>query len=303
MWLDLRSLWETQPNNLTLSIEPGSISVDGQSVALALGLATTEGGITLAGQSTTLALGVPLSGSGLTLAGQSFSFATGVALTNGSITIQGQSVVFGPSLPLSAGSITLQGQSINFGLGVALGTGDITLQGQTLPLALSVPLSAGAMTLAGQSITTALGLAFGSGTLSFDGQGITLSLAGALALSIEPGAIGITGQDLGLTLTQVSTQPGPVDSPRIAEGFYRRKKRRKPLELPEPVFISPASFERAPPQAVIDKVPDFTTLAQTLGEAPAALSARIDREIEFLMRERAERDDEEALVLILTALD
>lgn len=96
---------------------------------------------------------------------------------------------------------------------------------------------------------------------------------------------------------------GPPEGPTISEGAYRRKRKPKFIRLPKPIFIAPASFERASPQAVIDKVPDFTAITQTLGENAAALSARIDAEIEHLMREAAERDDEEALVWILRALD
>jgi hypothetical protein len=99
-------------------------------------------------------------------------------------------------------------------------------------------------------------------------------------------------------------QPGPVDSPRIAEGAYRRKRKklRRSLESKDPVFIAPASLERLP-QAIIERVPDFTTLVRTLGETPAAVSARIDREIAQIIREQDEADDEDALLMILTALE
>lgn len=101
----------------------------------------------------------------------------------------------------------------------------------------------------------------------------------------------------GSAQSQPGTSAGSLSSGGISQGQWRRK--RKPLRSAQPVFIAPASLERAPSQAVIDRVPDFT--AQTLGAA--ALSARIDREIELLMREDAERDDEEALLLIFNALD
>ena len=117
----------------------------------------------------------------------------------------------------------------------------------------------------------------------------------------------VLGYPAAITPVIPPVQTGTNDNnPRSAQGHYRLKgKRRKQKipELPPAVFISPASFERAPPQAVIDKVPDFTGLAQTLGAEPAALSRAIDVEIKRLMAQQAERDDEEALMLILSALD
>jgi len=139
----------------------------------------------------------------------------------------------------------------------------------------------------------------GTTAITFNGSATLDGLAELIGSSeIRFDAFGTIDQPLNIL-------PGPLDSPRIAEGLYRRKKKKlRRIEEPEsPVFISPASFERAPPQEVIDKVPNFATLAKTVGTDPAVLSAQIDREIEFLMREEAERDDEEALVLILTALD
>lgn len=224
-----------------------------------------------------------LTGAGALAGSSALLFNETGALTGAGALSGSSAVVFGQTGAIVGAGALTGSSALAFGQ-----TGTLTGSGLLSGLsALTFGASATADVPSGSiSGTTAITLA-ASGTLTATG-----TLAGIAAMLF--GAFGALDQPN-------TTQPGPVDSPRSAEG-WRRKKRKRKL-LPEPVFVSPASFEHAPPQAVIDTVPDFTALAQTLGEAPAALSARIDREIEFLMREHAERDDEEALVLILTALD
>jgi len=257
----------------------------------------------------------------------------------GSLTLTGQVptvlTTANQTIPVPLGTLTLTGQiptvSVSNNQTVSVPLGSLTLTGNapTVLTPVSIAVPAGALTLTGQIPTvvttnnqtvnvpsSALTLTGLTPTV-LSGTTISVPLATLTLTGLEP-TIGLTQNVLidvpagQLTLTAFapdvignSTQPGPLDSPRIAEGLYRRKKKKlRRIEEPEsPVFISPASFERAPPQEVIDKVPNFATLAKTVGTDPAVLSAQIDREIEFLMRQEAERDDEEALVLILTALD
>lgn len=224
-----------------------------------------------------------LTGSGALAGTTALTFNQTGAVTGAGALSGTSALAFGQSATLTAAGILAGSSALSFA--------------QTATLAATGALAGTSALTFGASATADVpaGALQGTAALSFGGSG-TLTAFGALI-----GACQILIDASG-TLTQPdSGKAGPVDSPRISDTAFRRKRKRKALEPEQPAFI--ASFERAPPQAVIDRVPDFTTLAQRLGQSQAALSVRIDREIEHLMYEQAERDDEEALVLILTALE
>lgn len=157
MWLDLRSLWE----RTEATIEPGAISLTGQSNTLNINLPLSAGSITFDGQALTMQLGTVV--------------------------------------PLTAGAISIDGQSISFALSVNPTLGAISIAGQSLTPLLSLPLGNGDITVAGQSGALSLGLPLSVGTIDINGQSITLLLSGSLALSIDsPGSITLSGQSLTL---------------------------------------------------------------------------------------------------------
>jgi hypothetical protein len=208
---------------------------------------------------------------------------------------------FGQSGTLTGAGALAGTSALVFGqTGAVTGSGALAgssalIFGQTGAIAGAGALTGSSALVFGASGTADSGAISGTSAITFAASG-TLTATGTLA-----GSAAMLFDAFGTLDPLTTTQPGPVDSPRSAEGWYRRKRKKKLIQLAtESVFISPAETL---PQAVIDTVPDFTSLAQRVGEAPAALSARIDREIEYLMREQAERDDEEALVLILTSLE
>lgn len=242
-----------------------------------------------------------LVGSAALVFGQTGVLSASGVLAGSSALAFGQTALLAAQGALSGTSALVFGQSATLTAAGILAGSSALIFAQTATLTATGVLAGTSALTFGASATADVpaGTLQGTAALSFGASG-TLTAFGALI-----GACQILFDASG-TLTQPdSGKAGPVDSPRSAEGFYRRKRKtlRRAIEPEQPVFIAPASFEHAPPQAVIDRVPDFTTLAQRLGESPAALSVRIDREIEFLMREAQERDDEEALVLILTALE
>lgn len=123
MWADLRSLWEAPAGtSLSLAIDtPGSVTLDGQSVALSLGLALDAGAISFQGQSITASIGLPLTAGSLTVVGQSATFALNLAATNGSITLDGQAIPLSLSGALALaidapGTFNLTGQTVDLTL-------------------------------------------------------------------------------------------------------------------------------------------------------------------------------------------
>lgn len=252
----------------------------------------------------------PLGGESDLLIGQSATLtATGTLGGTAALSI-GESGVSGALGTLAGTSALLLGQSAaGTGMGAVTGSSAL-LWGETGALTGAGSLSTAAALALGQSGgISGSGALLGSAALAV-GQSALLTgasqLNAAAALAFDASATAVSGALSGtsaLTLSASGTldQPGmtsagAVDSPRIAEGFYRRKKRKpKTPVLPTPPLELPA--------ALIERAPTFTALTQTLGLAPAVLSARLDAEIEYLLREQAERDDEEALVWILSALD
>ena len=220
------------------------------------------------------------------------------------------------------------------GAGALVGSSALTL-GQTGTLAGSGSLAgSSALTLGQTGILTGSGALTGSAALSI-GQSGTLSGAGALAgttalsfgasatADVPSGAMSGTATlafagfgaligDGALTGSgdirfdanaipdqQAQVPPGALDSPRIAEGWRRRKKKRSQVvpETPE-VLEQPIEVVREPAQPVLSR--QTQTLSDLTGQPDMAT---VDREIATLMRAIQERDDEEAIFAILSALD
>lgn len=250
-----------------------------------------------------------LKGAGALAGSSALIFGQTGAVTAAGILAGSSSLVFGQTASLAATGVLAGSSALTFGQTGALTAAGILAGSSALAFGQTATL-VGAGTLAGTSAlvfgATATadvpsGAISGAAALSFGASG-TLTATGALA-----GSAGLVFAVNG-TLDQPSTgivQPGPVDSPRISEGAFRRKRKklRRQLEPNEPIFIAPASLEIAPPQAVIDRVPNFQVLAQVSGRTYEQLSRQIDQEIAAIMEREQEADDEEALLMILTALE
>lgn len=266
-------------------------------------------------------------------------FAETGALTGAGVLAGTSALVFGQTGSLTQGALAgtsalVFGQTgVMTGAGALAGTAALTFNQTGVLTGAGVLAGASALVINETGATTGAGALSGSSALAFGetgaatgagvlsgtsalvfGQTGTLTppagaLAGTAALSFDSSAT-LTGFGALIGACQIlidasatssaAAIAGPVDSPRISDTAFRRK--RKKLRL-KPVFIAPASFEVAPPQEVIDLVPSFQFLADLTGKPLESLRADIDQEIELLMRELQERDDEEALLLILTALD
>lgn len=97
---------------------------------------------------------------------------------------------------------------------------------------------------------------------------------------------------------------GAVDSPRIADTAFRRKKKRQQIEaITRPARAIDLIAVGALGAPSIAKKPDFRTLAELSGKSVEAFRAEIDQEIAQLLAEQQERDDEEAFTLILSTLE
>jgi hypothetical protein len=102
----------------------------------------------------------------------------------------------------------------------------------------------------------------------------------------------------------ISPLPGPVDSGRIADTAFRRKKKRRIQEVERPAQpIDPVRVGAVGAVPAPTKTYDFRTLAELSGTSIEAFRAEVDREIADLMLKIQEQDDEEALTVILTALE
>lgn len=199
-----------------ISVDPGSITLAGQTVVLELGIAQDAGAITAAGQAVTFDLTVgrsvgfvnrnvgpalpfqaairgyviapvqslALDAGAITVEGQSIVLAHGLAVSNGAVTLAGQSVaVGGYTLTPDPGAITLAGQASTAATNLALSAGAITVAGQTVTLsAYNLPIGDGAITLAGQSVGFSTNAALDAGGISVDGKVVSLS-SGQLNLS------------------------------------------------------------------------------------------------------------------------
>lgn len=240
-----------------------------------------------------------LNGTAALLFGQSGTLTASGVLAGSSALQFGQTAALAAAGALAGASALTIGQAATLtAVGILSGASALTFA-QTASLAATGALAGASALTFGASATADLpaGALQGTAGLSFVATGTATgfgALIGACQILINAQA----------TADQQNTQAGPVDSPRISDTAFRRKKKLRKIETPaEPVFIAPASFEREIPPAIIAKATNFQSLADITGKPVATLRAQVDHEIESLMRAHAERDDEEALEWILKALD
>lgn len=234
-------------------------------------------------------------------------------------------LTFGQTGTLSATGILAGTSALQFGqtaalagAGVLAGTSALSFAQTGTLTAVGILAGASALTFAQTATLAATGALAGTAALTFGASATADAPAGALSgtAALSFGATGtLSGFGALIGTCQIvfsasgfvpntNVQPGPVDSTRSAEGFYRRKKKRRQIERPaQPVVIAPASFEHEIPTAVIARATSFQSLAQIAGKSLPVLRAQVDQEIESLLRAEAERDDQEALQWILNALD
>lgn len=132
-----------------------------------------------------------------------------------------------------------------------------------------------------------------------------------LGLSQVPPLTGVATLDLTHGLSGVgsngsTTVAGPTDS-RIADTAFRRKKKRRIEEIAKPGQPAQAiaRLENHVPVrlSALGIKPDFRSLAELSGKSVEVFRTEVDQEIAQLMGELQERDDEDALTLILAALE
>lgn len=96
--------------------------------------------------------------------------------------------------------------------------------------------------------------------------------------------------------------PIVVIQPAISDTAFRRKKKRRLVEqILKPV--EPAKATTVISAVTAAPKPNFRTLAELSGKSIDILRAEMDPEIAELLDLQQERDDEEALTLILAALE
>lgn len=144
----------------------------------------------------------------LTLAGQSVALARSLAVTSGSLSITGQSVALSHGLAVGSGTVTLTGQSVALAQSVAVTAGTASLAGQSITLAQSLAVTSGALALTGQSVALNAGasvtLAVDAGALTLTGQSVTLTAGGSVTLVVDSGTLTLAGQSVTLNATSAA---------------------------------------------------------------------------------------------------
>lgn len=208
-----------EPNNLTLSIDAGALTLAGQSLTLNTGVSvSTAGALTLAGQSLTLGSGLALGTGALTLSGETLTVSLGgnlfLAVDHGALTLTGQSLAITRGLALDAGALSIGGQSASFSLGLSLTQGALGIAGQDLTLDLAsgggsenpapLPIWSGIL-----QPSNNLFLALDPGTASIAGQSVAFNRNVALSTA---GTLTLTGHDLTIgTIAGIgSANPAPL---------------------------------------------------------------------------------------------
>lgn len=141
--------FEAFPPIVTVTVDPGQLTLTGQTVTLSVSATPSAGSLTLNGQAPTITLTSSPSAGSLTLTGQ------GVTLTI--------------SANPSAGSLLLTGQGVTLGVSASPNAGQLTLTGQAPTLTISASPSAGALTLTGQGVTLAVSTSPVAGSLTLNG--------------------------------------------------------------------------------------------------------------------------------------
>lgn len=144
----------------------------------------------------------------LTLTGQSVALSRSLAVTSGSLSITGQSIALSHGLAVGSGTVTLTGQSVALAQSVAVTSGTVSLAGQSITLAQSLAVTSGALTLTGQSVALNAGasvtLAVDAGALTLTGQSVTLTASGSVTLVVDTGTLTLAGQSVTLNATSAA---------------------------------------------------------------------------------------------------
>lgn len=242
-----------------------------------------------------------LTGAGALSGSSALSFGQSATVTGAGVLAGSGGLVFAQTGVLT-GSGALSGASaLTFGTSGSIG-GSGALTGSSALLFSSSGTLAGLGALLGTSALTfgasgtldqPSGAMSGTASLSFDASG-SLSADGSLS-----GIAALLFDAFGTLDQPIITQPGPLDSPRIAEGYYRRKpKQRKADRLPERERVLPEL--RAP---VVEHAPLIAPLRAPRTLVQQVDMRAIDQEIASLLHAISERDDEEAFITLLTALE
>lgn len=265
----------------------------GQSGAIAGQGALTGTSALTFGQSGTL-IQPGLQGTSALVFGQSGTLAAAGTLAGTSALQFGQTAVLAASGVLAGSSALTIGQSGTLiAAGILAGVSALTFA-QTAALVGSGALagSSGLTFSASATADVPAGALSGTASLTFD-QSATLNASGAL----QGLAVLVFGAVCDNSI--IVSQPGPVDSPRIAEGAWRRKKKKRAIEQ----ITEPA--KPAAPEIVISAItavpePAKATSTISLAEAVSQWNAPLDESIDIPTE--LERDDQEALRVIFAAL-
>lgn len=273
--------------NAAGALAANSALIFGQIAALAGAGALTGSSALLFGQTGTLTQPGLVGSAAITFGQNGLLTGTGVLAAASALQF-GQTAALIGAGALAGASALVFGQTGNaIAVGTLAGTTAL-LFAQTAALAGSGALTGTSALAFGASGTADLppGAMVGTSALSF-GQSSTLTAFGALIGNCQ---IVISASEF---VPSLSTQPGALDSPQIAEGQYRRRKKRAKkrredrefLEPAQPVFIAPASLEH-----------EIKPVVQDVERASLAQLAAVE-----LLRH--ELDDEEAMEWILKVLD
>lgn len=229
-------------------------------------------------------------------------------------------LVFGQTGALTASGVLAGTSALQFGqtgaltgAGALAGTSALTFAQTGTITAAGILAGASALTFAQTAALSASGALAGTSALTFGASATADLPAGALVgtatLSIgQSGTLTGAGDLAGLatlvfgaigTNSIVVSQPGPVDSPRIAEGAFRRRKKKKRSVIeqlkaqtpPTSVLITAAPV--ATPAMVAKQPRDPRSLAQIVGATIAPEGVTPEHE----------EDDQEALNVILRVLE
>lgn len=253
-----------------------------------------------------------LKGAG-TLAGSSaLTFGQTGTLTQPGL-VGSAALTFGQTGSLTGSGVLAGTSALQFGqtaqlvaAGALTGASAIAFSQSGNAIAVGVLAGTSAFLFAQTAALVASGVLAGTSALTFNASATADLPAGALtgtsSLNFgQSGALSAFGALIGNSqiifdasgfVPNVASQPGPLDSPLMSEGHYRRRKKRPKrdtdelVEPTQPVIIAPASFEREIKPEV----------AQTVERA--SLSELVAADVL-----QQEMDDEESIQWILLALE
>jgi len=291
-----------------------TVALIGQSATFTAGTLTPNTDTALAGQSSTGTAGTLLPSLAKALSGQTGTFTGGTVTPASAVALAGQTGTLSPGTLTPSLATALSGQSATGSTGVLTPNIALALNGQTATFTAGLLAPSTNAALSGQSGTFTAGLLTPSTDTALSGIS-ALSSAGTVTPSAGGDVVialtGVTATFTAGVLTpsgaDITALPGPLDWPpdRIADTAFRRKKKRRQREIEQPaqpvdpIRVGAIGAIPIPPA----KTYDFRSLAELSGKSVEAFRAEIDQEIARLLAEQQERDDEEAITLILAALE